>query len=99
MTTGEFVLVLLVGTILALAFLFSQREMLKRTWHLVWTNIRICLGLLQILSLLGDVIDTVYPRKPMSMMRWAAVLVVDIRGLLLLDCQPGWTYVAGGYAP
>ena len=84
----QLVLILLACFVAVLTILRSQKERLKRTWHLVWTNVRICLGLAQILSLLSNVLDIVYPPQPSTLMHYAALFAADVRGLLLLDC-PG----------
>ena len=89
----QLLLIVLVIFAIVVAVLATQKERLKRTWHLIWTNVRICLGLAQVLTLMGDVLDVVYPRKPSTVMHYAGLFAADIRGLLLLDC-PGRSFKA-----
>ena len=81
---------LFVASLLGLAW--WQRARLKQAKVEVWTNIKISLGLAQVLSLLKNVLDLVFPPVPHQALSYAAVMTGDLRNLFSLECSLGWSF-------
>eukprot|EP01047_Picozoa_sp_COSAG01_P022953 COSAG01_NODE_1381_length_10520_cov_2.661710_16_plen_690_part_00 len=85
---GVVVLTFLLGL---LALLYWQRARLRWAKHEMGTNLRIVLGLLQVLALLKDVLSLVFPPGARHAFGYAALLTADVQSLVRFDCL-GWTW-------
>jgi hypothetical protein len=74
-----------------------QREILAKIRAEVRTNLRIGLGLLQVLSLLKSVLDIVFPPTFGVPLSYAGVATADLRIFVSLDCY-GWDWCGGDRA-
>jgi Leucine-rich repeat (LRR) protein len=77
--------ILMLGSLTA--FLASQRQRVKRIKDEGFTNVRIVLGLLQVLSLLREVLDIVFPSQVQVALSYTQLFTVDVQGLVALDCH------------
>eukprot|EP01050_Picozoa_sp_SAG11_P005155 SAG11_NODE_353_length_10348_cov_6.938335_7_plen_385_part_00 len=80
----------LVVAALVASIVWSRREWIAWLRAEVYANVRIVLGLLQVLSLLREVLDVIWPPSAQQTLSYVALLTVDIRSLLSLDCYMGW---------
>jgi hypothetical protein len=70
-----------------LAMIWATRRQLKALKTELATNLRILLGAGQVLSLLSDVLDLVYPRQATAGMSLASLAVADVGSLISFDCR------------
>jgi hypothetical protein len=70
---------------------YQQRLRIKRVKREVYTQVKIMLGLLQIIALLKDVLSLVFPPNAQHMLNFAALVSADIHSLINFDCL-GWSF-------
>eukprot|EP01050_Picozoa_sp_SAG11_P006736 SAG11_NODE_536_length_8674_cov_6.314985_5_plen_465_part_00 len=61
---------------------------LARLKRQIFTNIKIMLGLAQVMSLLSSVLDMLYPPQPQQALNYLALVALDVSEILQLSC---WT--------
>jgi hypothetical protein len=69
------------------AMIWATRRHLKALKTELATNLRILLGAGQVLSLLSDVLDLVYPKQAMAGMSLVSLAVADVGSLISFDCR------------
>lgn len=65
---------------------YAGQKIIKKVKNELFTNLKICLGLAQVLSLLKDVLSLVFPPQPQHVFSYAAVSTMDLRIIFALDC-------------
>ena len=73
------------------AALWRNRTRIRRAKAEFSTNLKIMLGLMQVLVLLKDTLNLVFPPEPQEMLSMAAVFTADFQGLVNLECS-GWSW-------
>jgi len=73
------------------AALWRNRKRIRRVKAEFSTNLKIVLGLMQVLVLLKDTLNLVFPPQPQEMLSKFAVFTADFQGLLKLQCS-GWSW-------
>ena len=92
-TASTVVTVLLYGTVLtAGAFtLWRHRKRIRRVKAEFSTNLKILLGLMQILVLLKDTLNLVFPPQPQKLLSVFSIFTADVQGLFKLECS-SWAW-------
>jgi hypothetical protein len=67
-------------------FVYAAREKLRWLKTESKSNLRIILGMAQVLSLLPAVLELVFPQAPKAAISFAAIFVADLRDLLRFEC-------------
>ena len=91
MPVGWFVLLLCACAAATAAVLHPQKARLLRAKRAVYTNAKIALGLAQVLSLLKDVLNLMFPPPARHALSFAALLSADVHALVQFDCL-GWSW-------
>eukprot|EP01046_Picozoa_sp_COSAG06_P008706 COSAG06_NODE_442_length_15715_cov_16.651639_11_plen_1438_part_00 len=73
------------------AALWRNHRRIRRVKAEFSTNLKIVLGLMQVLVLLKDTLSLVFPSEPREMLSMAAVFTADFQGLMNLECS-GWSW-------
>jgi hypothetical protein len=85
------VILALVMFFVVLAWWFRDTLRLLKTE--ISTNVHIALGLLQVISLLHQVLDITFPHNYGVSLNYAAMVTADLHNLVSLDCH-GWDWYA-----
>eukprot|EP01044_Picomonas_judraskeda_P002936 COSAG03_NODE_226_length_10318_cov_14.007925_2_plen_1266_part_00 len=87
----QFAAVVLAAALLLGGSIYWQRDGLKRAKQRISTMLKIALGLSQVLALLKDVLNLVFPPAPRHTMSYAAMFTADLNALYEFDCN-GWDW-------
>ena len=81
-----------VGILLVfIGIVYCHWTAIKEAKASVFPSVRIVLGLLQVLALLADVLNIVYPAPATHVLNYAGLLTGDVRSLVQFDCM-GWAW-------
>lgn len=86
-----FVVIVAVGMMSILAMFRSQQVLLNRIKAELKVNAKIVLGLAQVLVLLKDVLDLMFPPPAQHAHSYAAIFAADVHSLVQFDCR-GWDW-------
>jgi hypothetical protein len=78
---------LLAVTGLSIRLLKSQKSRVLRMKADAFTNVKIVLGLAQVLTLLRDVLNIVFPPAPAAALSYMGLLTVDVKSLMQFRCH------------
>jgi hypothetical protein len=91
LSIGSFLGFLSIVVLIIVSLGYWQRARLRWIKREVGTNLRIIIGLLQVLALLKDALSLVFPSQARHAFSYAALLCADIHSLVRFDCL-GWTW-------
>jgi hypothetical protein len=85
------VALLVVAILIFGGLIYWQRQRLKRAKEQVFVMFKIALGLAQVLALLKDVLNLMFPDAPRQAMSYVALFTADLHTLYAFDCN-GWDW-------
>lgn len=91
LSRNQFVVLALVAASVLGGLIYWQRRRLKRAKEQVFVMLKIALGLAQVLALLKDVLNLMFPDGPRQAMSFAALFTADVHTLYEFDCN-GWDW-------
>ena len=91
LSRNQFAVLVLGAALLLGGSVYWQRDRLKRAKQQISTLLKIALGLSQVLALLKDVLNIVFPPAPRHTMSYAAMFTADLNALYEFDCN-GWDW-------
>ena len=83
-----FIAIVAATVIVSCCGIWVAREWLRQVKQQTMTNVKIVLGLAQVVSLLGPVLDLLFPPEPQQVLSLFGLLTLDIHNVLELEC---WT--------
>eukprot|EP01043_Picozoa_sp_COSAG02_P004993 COSAG02_NODE_133_length_34692_cov_83.845229_6_plen_931_part_00 len=86
-----FVLLILAAVLIFGGSIYWQRQRLKRAKEQVFVMLKIALGLAQVLALLKDVLNLMFPDGPRQAMSYVGLFTADFHMLYAFDCN-GWDW-------
>jgi Leucine-rich repeat (LRR) protein len=92
-SAGWFSLLMMTAVVLLIGSLYKLKSYsrVQKVKEELQTPCKILLGLMQVLALLKDVLNLVFPPNPRHVMSYAELVTVDVRSLVMFDCM-GWTW-------
>jgi hypothetical protein len=82
-----FLLLVLLSPLPLVGIAAAQRKRIRRFKSDAFTNVKIVLGLAQVLSLLQGVLDIALPPNTQTTLGYMGLLTLDVRSLLQLECN------------
>jgi uncharacterized protein (DUF983 family) len=90
-SVGAFVVFVVASGLAVLALLMKLKVAIKRVKAPVWSLVKIALGLAQVLGLLKDCLNIIYPPAPSRGLNYLQLFTGDVKMLVQFDCQ-GWDW-------
>eukprot|EP01043_Picozoa_sp_COSAG02_P020828 COSAG02_NODE_1037_length_15050_cov_93.060665_4_plen_1550_part_01 len=91
LSRNQFAVLVLAAALLLGALIYWQLDRIKRAKQQLGTMLKIALGLSQVLAMLKDVLNLVFPPAPRHTMSYVAMFTADLNTLYEFDCN-GWDW-------
>eukprot|EP01043_Picozoa_sp_COSAG02_P012215 COSAG02_NODE_469_length_21727_cov_64.506334_1_plen_908_part_00 len=91
LSRNQFAVSVLAAALLLGALVYWRLDRIRRAKQQLSTMLKIALGLSQVLALLKDVLNLVFPPVPRHTMSYVAMLTADLNALYEFDCN-GWDW-------
>ena len=91
LSRSQFIEVAVIFSVSLCLLLYWQRRRIMRAKQQVYSLAKIALGLGQVLALLKDVLNLLFPPPPRRAMSYAALVSADLHTLYEFDCN-GWNW-------